>query len=277
MRANEGLYRRIGYTFNFTDYSPLDLAHIFELRTYSRGFRIDPSLLDNNRQELAKMIEDNTLPHARSLMNGGLCERIFDTAKQNLDARDDPSNPSVVLSCDDIRAACLAIPAPPQSAEMVQSVVAAQQGISTPAPQAVSGIASQLSNIWFHVDRAEGLRQSCFSTPKCWVSVRLDKKEVHCTTATASHVSGKGSRVWQETRIVPYNHELALEFVVQKQSKFLGSAVIILSSCDVFDGELELRSKDKPVGLLFVKVGWQRIAAESGGKLLKDCFNVVSV
>merc|ERR1719443_263481 len=103
MQANEGLYRRIGYTFNFADYCPRDLAQIFAQITVGKGFKIEPSLLENDRAELAALIESNTLPRARSLMNGGLCERIFDIAKLKLDARADVANPSVLLSREDIR------------------------------------------------------------------------------------------------------------------------------------------------------------------------------
>lgn len=35
-------------------------------------------------------------------MNGGICERIFDKAKQCLDERDDPENPTIVLSAQDV-------------------------------------------------------------------------------------------------------------------------------------------------------------------------------
>merc|ERR1740121_2804863 len=114
MNVNPGMVRRIGYTFEFTDYSPGDLAQILELVTNSKGFKVEPALLAGGRAALMSIIEQNTQARARSLMNGGLCERIFDQAKQNLDARDDPDRPSVELSAQDIRAACRAIPPPPE-------------------------------------------------------------------------------------------------------------------------------------------------------------------
>lgn len=46
-------------------------------------------------------------------MNGGLCERLFDLAKQQLDARDDPERPTVELGAEDLIAACRALPPPP--------------------------------------------------------------------------------------------------------------------------------------------------------------------
>jgi len=55
MQANDGLYRRIGYNFNFSDYSPRDLAHILDLITFGKGFKIEPSLLENER--------DGVCPH----------------------------------------------------------------------------------------------------------------------------------------------------------------------------------------------------------------------
>jgi len=113
MQQNDGLYRRIPYTFNFTDYSCSELAEILEVMTKKNGFELEPCLTNNARQMLSSIIEKETLPRSRKLMNGGICERIFSLAKQQLDLRDDKKNPSVMLTADDIHTACGLIPPPP--------------------------------------------------------------------------------------------------------------------------------------------------------------------
>merc|ERR1719399_2631018 len=113
MSVNEGLYRRVPYTFTFPDYSCAELAEILQLLTERRGFQLEEALLKDGRQMLAGIIESRTLPSTRSLMNGGLCERIFPLAKEALDARDDPLNPTNVFSRLDIMTACELIPPPP--------------------------------------------------------------------------------------------------------------------------------------------------------------------
>merc|ERR1711862_419586 len=154
-----------------------------------------------------------------SLMNGGLCERIFDAAKQHLDARDNPTSPSVVLSREDIRSACLEIPLPPEPKVSDGQVVpvAAPAGMArADANLAQRGerSATDTWNLWFHIDMAEGIRRkgcSCCSTRTAQVSVRLDKREVYCT---AARVLSSSSASWQETCIVPFQNESLLHFVV---------------------------------------------------------------
>merc|ERR1712187_695579 len=113
MKVNDGLYRRIPYTFNFSDYSCAALAEILEVMTKKKGFELEPCLTSKSRQLLSTIIEKETLPRSRLMMNGGICERIFDLGKQQLDMRDDKTNPSVELNESDIRAACSLIPPPP--------------------------------------------------------------------------------------------------------------------------------------------------------------------
>lgn len=113
MSQNSGLYRRIPYTFNFSNYSCSELAEIFECFIAKKGFSLERRLSENGRQDLAGILERNTLPQARGLMNGGLCERLFSLAKEALDLRDDPMSPSVVLSSSDILFACKRLPPPP--------------------------------------------------------------------------------------------------------------------------------------------------------------------
>jgi len=113
MSQNDGLYRRIPYSFNFTNYSCSEIAEILETMVTKNGFELERQLLTHGRQRLARIVETKTLPTTRALMNGGLCERIFTFAKQALDARDDPSHPSVLLVEADIEFACKRIPPPP--------------------------------------------------------------------------------------------------------------------------------------------------------------------
>jgi len=289
MRINEGLYRRIGYTFNFTDYESRDLAQILDVITQNKGFKLDDSLVDDDRSELAALIEEHTIPQARKLMNGGLCERIFDAAKQTLDARDNPDCPSVVFSKDDIRTACLAIPAPPAHDDGPQKLcapIAPPAGMHGPPPPpheklpelehddfSKASDTSKWWNIWFHIDRAEGIRQhgwGCFKTSTAAVSVRLDQREVHYT---AAQKSASRSPIWQETRIVPYRGESLVEFVVSECGKFVGKAVVALNSASVFEGVLELRAMDKLAGHLFVSVGWQRLASATGAEFLRPSYS----
>merc|ERR1712048_563036 len=122
---------------------------------------------------MGALIEQHTFPEARILMNGGICERIFDAAKQALDARDDPAHPSVILLREDIRVACLAIPpAPTQQSDvpltLATPVAPAAGMIGMPrsphcnVPDLVQdkGMqacdASSWWNVWFYIDRAEG-------------------------------------------------------------------------------------------------------------------------
>eukprot|EP00439_Symbiodinium_sp_Y106_P075305 s165_g14.t2 len=116
MQANSGLYRRIGYTFDFSDYAPVELAEILNSIVRGAGFKLAPSLSANSFQRLSNVIEAKTLEEAREMMNGGLCERLFDFAKQSLDAREavvSATNPSLEITEGDILEACRRIPPPP--------------------------------------------------------------------------------------------------------------------------------------------------------------------
>jgi hypothetical protein len=295
MRANEGLYRRIGYTFDFTDYTCRDLAHIFELTAAGKGFKVELPLLADDRAELADVIENNTLPRSRALMNGGLCERIFDVAKQNLDTRDDPDNPTIVISREDICIACKAIPCPPNIVEapvgaLIPSKAVADAAVSgtvatvaqmapkgMPAPlqsQMLSALTGEERNVWFHIDTAQNLRRvgfiCCGSSKGLSVSVRFDTREVH---RTALRPFAKRGITWHETRIVPFRRESLIEFAVLQGSCFMGSATLALSGVEMFDGVLELRAMDQPAGELHVKVGWQLLAMTTGGDSLKTCMD----
>lgn len=117
MQANSGLYRRIAYTFDFSDYSTQELAEILNSVVKGAGFQLSADLASGNFRRLEAVIESNTLPQAREMMNGGICERIFDFAKQSLDSREAARTPAAVPSLElleqDIVDACKRIPLPP--------------------------------------------------------------------------------------------------------------------------------------------------------------------
>lgn len=126
----------------------------------------------------------------------------------------------------------------------------------------------QGKNVWFHVGTCTSLPKTgglCSGNKQPLVSVRFDKREIH---RTACRPAEEG---WNETRIVPFNGEALLEFVVQAGDAFVGSANLVLHQLDVFDGALDLTCSDKPAGQLNVKAGWQHVAAVTGGDLLKKC------
>ena len=68
---------------------------------------------EHDVEPLASLIQAHTLPEARTLMNGGLCERLFQFAKMELDRRSDPAAPLVELTKQDIVKACDNLPPPP--------------------------------------------------------------------------------------------------------------------------------------------------------------------
>ena len=41
MQANDGLYRRISHTFDFSDYTPANLAEIFVVYSSKKGFKVE--------------------------------------------------------------------------------------------------------------------------------------------------------------------------------------------------------------------------------------------
>jgi len=282
MACNDGLYRRIVYTFDFPDYSCRDLAEILHRLVRGKGFRLPPQLLEADRSGLAALLEKHTTPSTRRMMNGGLCEHVFDLAKQQLDARDNPETPTIELSAEDLRAACKSIrppearPPAPASAAIVPGKggpSVALPGVA-PLPTALGTVGSQGAwrrNIWFHLEEGSGLKLSrgpCLPyASNCLVSIRLDRREVHRTPRYA--IVDKSAKMG-DTRILPYLGENLLEFVVFRCTtlrgpKFAASTTLALPALEAWDGSLELRFNDRPVGLLTLKVGWQDIAAESGG------------
>jgi len=239
------------------------------------------------------------------MMNGGLCERIFDQAKQHLDARDDPERPTVELSAQDVRAACRSIPPPPEappasscaegqhrpsggdqpppvlpqvvsqrllSAAAATDPGAAGRGIPRPAAGTAAGGVG-LRNVWFCICEASGLPKktlSCVrSSARYTVSVRLDRQEAHRTSIRRS---ATGCPKFQETRILSYRGESLLEFVITRRTslgkdEFIGTGTVALPGLDSLDAEVELIASDRAVGALHVQVGWQYLASMTGASL----------
>eukprot|EP00606_Chrysophyceae_sp_TOSAG23-5_P001390 GSChrysophyteH2.ASY1.ANO1.1317.1 assembled CDS len=126
MQANSGLYRRVAYTFDFPDYDSYEIAQILHVITHTKGFELDKATLalegesdEADLSPLANIIEEHTLPESRAQMNGGLAERIFSIAKQNLDDRETRKmisgnqTPSITILHEDVVNACKSIKPPP--------------------------------------------------------------------------------------------------------------------------------------------------------------------
>ena len=86
---------------------------------------------EHDVEPLASLIQAHTLPEARTLMNGGLCERLFQFAKMELDRRSDPAAPLVELTKQDIVKACDNLPPPPRMTLVAASAGADQQVLRT--------------------------------------------------------------------------------------------------------------------------------------------------
>lgn len=273
MTANEGLYRRIGYIFDFTDYEPADLAQILELIVSAKGFIIEPSLLAAERAGLAQLIESNTQPRSRALMNGGLCERVFDAAKQNLDARDDPEHPTVLLSVEDLQLACQSLPAPPEPPEKGGEVAAPE---SQPAPLTAAPAQMQMNsesaskNVWFHLGGTKSLPKvggCCSGGGRFLARVRLDQREVLRTEPQPG--GPPRSPAFDALRIIPYCGESLLEVVVTEGQNFVGSASLALMGLTHWNGEMMLKANDQPAGTIYLQVGWQFVSSVTGADSLK--------
>ena len=82
MKLNPGFKRRIRSIFHFHDYSCAELAEVFMLKVESRGFETEVSVAD-----LTDILENKTTEDFRKEWNAGLCDRLFELAKENLDER----------------------------------------------------------------------------------------------------------------------------------------------------------------------------------------------
>jgi stage V sporulation protein K len=117
--VNPGIKRRVTYEFTFPDYSPEDLAGIFEHQVRSRGFKLAPGV---STDLIAGAIERHTTEEQRGALNGSVGEHacrhaIFSLNKRQIDlvraaaAQDAPEPvPSVTLEMRDVEFGCGQVP-----------------------------------------------------------------------------------------------------------------------------------------------------------------------
>lgn len=266
MQQNEGLYRRIAYTFTFPDYTPLELAEILEVYTRRQGFELEAGLRGpEGRSRLAGIIGASTSPRARGLMNGGLCEHIFAGAKQALDLRDDPSMPSVTLLERDIAVACQHIPEPPQRPVEDHTAMKPQ---AVPSNTSMASGLSTSRNMVFKLVGAHSLRDvrpTClFPGMSPYVIVTVDGAEAY---RSSKHKYGHTEPVWNSTVILPIGAQAhKVEFTVMSRhphvgDRFIASSIQALSSVPFhgFDGELDLTHMGRHAGTLQVQMAWQTV------------------
>jgi hypothetical protein len=282
IRSNEGLYRRIAYTFDFQDYTPLELAEILHHIVEQKGFVLESSFQgDVGKSRLASLLDVYTSPRARQLMNGGVCERIFEAAKQCLDERDNPSQPSIMIVETDIVAACRRIPLPPGSASPLVATASQQsQPTSTSSASYAIPLAVASKQRFLIVRLHNGLLVDCSTlgfvagvmTPvSAYVVVSFGggagQKMRH---AWKSHNDKDGhlEPSWEETVVLPLlpeDHLLDVSVYDQPSLMgdiFLGSAQLALSAVPRtgFNGKLELRRADCETGTIRLELQLQAAA-----------------
>eukprot|EP00397_Hematodinium_sp_SG-2012_P024194 GEMP01025190.1.p1 GENE.GEMP01025190.1~~GEMP01025190.1.p1 ORF type:complete len:624 (+),score=125.32 GEMP01025190.1:22-1893(+) len=248
MKANDGLYRRISYTFDFEDYDCESLAQILKLYVAKNGFTLELSV-----HSVASIIEDHTIPECRAMMNGGLCERVFTSAKQRLDTRTDHTNPSIVLVEEDLRWACIELPLPP-------GMDPGDGAISIPAAIAMAKLKR---NVIVEVVSTHEVRLP--SRAMCgysYVLVRTDKREVF--RARRNPKKSRSNSIFDEQRILEVSaNSHILEFVLKVKSifcqdQFVANGVLAFSQLP-FEGRVPLSKNDRPVGYLRVTARWQSL------------------
>jgi len=262
MQTNDGLYRRIAYTFDFQDYDCDSLALILELYTTGRGFTIGVGV-----EKVAHIIEENTSMQQRSRMNGGLAERIFTGAKQYLDSRTDPQNPEIVLSADDIKRACQDMPPPPERVDedtprRPSATIAHQEPTAAITPAMVNFQSQAPRNLVIEIVCCKDVKLPWyypFKTP--YLICRSDKKEVIRVTRNRKK-STPDSLTFHEERIisVPAGSHL-FEAVLKvkaplRSDKFLGNGTLAFSQLP-FSGNMTLSRNDYQIGTLQIKARWQ--------------------
>ena len=82
LKLNPGFKRRIRSIFCFEDYTCEELAEVFKRKLETHGFKTDVS-----PEELSEVIAKNTTPDFRKGWNAGLCDRLFELSKENMDGR----------------------------------------------------------------------------------------------------------------------------------------------------------------------------------------------
>lgn len=211
------------------------------------GFTLEPEV-----STVADIIEECTLPECRSLMNGGLCERVFASAKQHLDTRTDHSNPSVLLSAEDLRWACVEIPAPPG----IRTAVAERVGADDTASIILSPKLKR--NVVIHIVSASIHPNSWpIFCHQLYLIVRTDGLEVF----RANCPKNGSNALFEERRIleVPATSHL-IQFVLRLhcnfRDTFIASGVLAFSQMP-FEGSIPVSKNDSDRGKLRLKAYWQ--------------------
>lgn len=198
----------------------------------------------------------------------------FTSAKQALDDRDDPRQPSVSLLETDIVYACRQIPAPPTrpspvvSTEVSKSSAAdAQSPPFLKASGVMEGTCVSGRNLILRLVSADHLRdarRTCFSASMSpYVDITIDGVQVY---RTFHHPRGHTEPRWNEVVILPIPTEAhQIDFTVRsvngKSGRFVSSCTRALSSIcyDGFSGGLELSHAGKKAGVLEVQMAWQMV------------------
>jgi hypothetical protein len=150
MQTNAGMPRRVPHTFEFEDYSVGELGRILAEMTRSKGFSLEPALTTHNCRALAQLIEEKTPAEARPKMNGGLCERLFEFARMELDKEMDLSSPTVELCERHLLVASAHVKVPP-GADKEQRAPLPSAGVASSGGGAHGGLFAS-------IDAIEGLK-----------------------------------------------------------------------------------------------------------------------
>lgn len=75
LSANPGLRSRITYRFNFDDYTPDDLARIFEIQALKAGFALETLA---SLSEIGRCFQQTFTESERHSSNGRLAEKVFE-------------------------------------------------------------------------------------------------------------------------------------------------------------------------------------------------------
>lgn len=115
IQSNPGLCSRIPNSFNFEDFSWMQLVLVLDQIVEKTGFRWAETV---RLQQVAEVLRRKTPPGAAESMNGRMCELIFMFAKQMLDKRlldvpgDYDSDKLFEINLSDICDGCCMVPRP---------------------------------------------------------------------------------------------------------------------------------------------------------------------
>ncbi|CAE8640810.1 unnamed protein product [Polarella glacialis] len=91
MKSNPGLKRRIHRVISFKDYTPDQLASIFEQKVASRGYRLDTGI---DASWLSGLLKVKCPQNIRATYNGGLCDCLLISCQEALSSRIVPEEAS---------------------------------------------------------------------------------------------------------------------------------------------------------------------------------------